>query len=169
MEAVQINLGSNGCLIVLRSSNKSKKDMESVKKSTLTVQVLINASLQSVWRCWTTPEDIVRWNNASDDWHTPRAENDLRAGGSFCYRMEARDGSMGFDFGGVYEKVKINKQIDYTIGDGRKVSIVFSDLNGKTEVRETFETENTHPIEIQRNGWQSILDNFKKYAENNIQ
>lgn len=139
--------------------------MGSIKKSTVTVQVKINVPKDKVWRYWTTPEDIVRWNNASDDWHTPRAENDLRAGGKFSYRMEARDGSMGFDFGGTYEKVVLNKQIDYTINDGRKVKIVFSTLGNKTEIIETFEVEDTHTIEIQRNGWQSILDNFKKYTE----
>ena len=139
--------------------------METLKKSVISVQTKIDAPISLVWKYWTTPEDITRWNNASDDWHTPRAENDLRTGGKFSYRMEARDGSTGFDFGGVYDKVILNKQIDYTIGDGRKVNIVFSTVGNKTEVVETFETENIHSIEIQRNGWQSILDNFKKYAE----
>jgi uncharacterized protein YndB with AHSA1/START domain len=139
--------------------------METLKKSVISVQTKIDAPISLVWKYWTTPEDITRWNNASDEWHTPRAENDLRTGGKFSYRMEARDGSTGFDFGGVYDKVILNKQIDYTIGDGRKVNIVFSTVGNKTEVVETFETENIHSIEIQRNGWQSILDNFKKYTE----
>jgi uncharacterized protein YndB with AHSA1/START domain len=139
--------------------------MGSIIKSTISVQTKINTPIDMVWKYWTTPEDIVKWNNASDDWHTTRAENDLQAGGKFNYRMEARDGSMGFDFGGVYEKVIINKQIEYSTDDGRKVKIVFSILESKSEIVETFEAENTHSIEIQRNGWQSILDNFKKFAE----
>lgn len=141
--------------------------MESVKRSSISVRTKINAPIVKVWKYWTTPEDIVRWNNASDDWHTPMAVNDLRAGGKFSYRMEAKDGSKGFNFGGTYEKVTINKEIDYTIGDGRKVKIVFSTLGDETELIETFEAEDTNSIEIQRNGWQSILNNFKNYAESN--
>jgi uncharacterized protein YndB with AHSA1/START domain len=135
------------------------------KKPVISVQTEVNAPIDRVWKFWTNPDDIVKWNNASDDWYTPRAENDLREGGNFRYRMEARDGSMGFDFGGVYEKIKPKKQIEYTIGDGRKVRINFLNLKNKTEVIETFEVEDTNSIELQRNGWQSILDNFKKYAE----
>lgn len=123
--------------------------------------------MKKVWKLWTTPEDIVNWNYASDDWHSPRAENDLRAGGLFKYRMEAKDGSTGFDFGGVYNKVKTNELIEYTIGDGRKVRIVFSGRGSKTNIVETFEAEKTHTIDQQREGWQAILDNFKKYAEIN--
>jgi len=123
--------------------------------------------MKKVWKLWTTPEDIVNWNYASDDWHSPRAENDLRAGGFFKYRMEAKDGSTGFDFGGVYNKVKTNELIEYTIGDGRKVRIVFSGRGSKTNIVETFEAEKTHTIDQQREGWQAILDNFKKYAEIN--
>jgi uncharacterized protein YndB with AHSA1/START domain len=143
--------------------------MESKKHTVITVQTIIKAPLDLLWKFWTTPKDIVRWNNASDDWHTTRAENDLRVGGSFNYRMEAKDGSIGFDFEGVYDKVIINKQIEYTIGDGRKVKIVFNALDNKTEIKETFEAENVHSIEIQHDGWQSILDNFKNYVEVNYQ
>jgi uncharacterized protein YndB with AHSA1/START domain len=139
--------------------------MEPVKRSSISVRAKINAPIGKVWKYWTTPEDIVRWNNATDDLHTPKAVNDLREGGNFSYRMEAKDGSMGFDFGGTYKKVTINKQIDYTIGDGRKVKIIFSTLGNKTEVLETFEAEDINSIEMQRNGWQSILNNFKNYAE----
>jgi uncharacterized protein YndB with AHSA1/START domain len=139
--------------------------MESKEKTIISVQTKINASIEKAWKFWTTPEDIVKWNNASDDWQTTKAENDLRVGGKFDYRMEARDGSTGFDFIGVYTKVKINKLIDYTIGDGRQVKVVFSTLGDKTEVAETFEAEDTYSIEIQRNGWQCILNNFKKYTE----
>jgi len=139
--------------------------METSGKTTITVQTKINVPIELVWKCWTTPEDIIKWNNASDDWHTPRAENDLQAGGHFNYRMEAKDGSMGFDFYGVYEKVKINEHIEYTAGDGRKVKIVFSPLGNNTEIIETFEAESINPIDLQRGGWQAILDNFKKYVE----
>jgi uncharacterized protein YndB with AHSA1/START domain len=133
------------------------------------VQAIINAMIDAVWKYWTTPEDVVKWNNASEDWHTTRAENNLWAGGNFIYRMEAKDGSTGFDFSGVYDKVIINEQIDYTLGDGRKVIINFSLMDGKVKVVEFFEAENTYPIEMQRSGWQAILDNFKKYAEEHRQ
>ncbi len=139
--------------------------MESPDKSSISVQALINAPIKIVWTNWTTPDDIVRWNNASEDWHTTRVENDLRIGGKFLYRMEAKDGSFGFDFWGVYDDLKTNKIIKYTLGDGRKVKIIFSALNNKTKVVETFEAESENPVEMQRGGWQSILDNFKKYVE----
>ncbi len=142
-----------------------KQNVESKEKTIISVQTKINVPVKIVWKFWTTPEDIVKWNNASSDWHTTRAENDVRVGGTFNYRMEAKDGSMGFDFGGVYEKVIKNEQIKYSLSDGRKVKIVFSALDDKTEVLENFEAESIHSIEIQRDGWQSILDNFKKYAE----
>jgi len=139
--------------------------LESKEKTIISVRAIINAPIETVWKYWTTPEAIIKWNNASDGWHTTRAENDVRVGGTFNYRMEAKDGRMGFDFKGVYEKVIINKQIEYTIADGRKVKIIFSTTDNKTDIVETFEAENTHPIELQRAGWQAILDNFKKYAE----
>lgn len=141
--------------------------METTGKTKITVEGIINASLQKVWKLWTDADHIIRWNNASDDWHTPNAENDLRVGGKFLSRMEAKDGSFGFDFWGVYDEVKINELIAYTLGDGRKVKITFSPLENKTKVIEIFEAESTHPIEIQKGGWQAILDNFKKYAETN--
>ena len=106
-----------------------------------------------------------QWNNASDDWHTPKAQNDLRQGGTFLIRMEAKDGTMGFDFGGIYDVVRNNEYIEYTIGDGRKVIVNFTPEGNKTKVVESFEAEGTHSIEMQRGGWQSILDNFKKYTE----
>ncbi|HXS57793.1 MAG TPA: SRPBCC family protein [Hanamia sp.] len=139
--------------------------MEQKQKTNITISATVNAPMEKVWKLWNTPEDIMKWSNASDDWHTPSAENDLRVGGSFKSRMEARDGSMGFDFGGIYDEVKPNERIAYTICDGRKVIIVFTDENGKTRVEETFEAENTNPVEMQRSGWQAILNNFKKYAE----
>lgn len=141
--------------------------METQTKTIITVENTVTAPVEKVWAYWTKPEHIIKWNNASDDWHTPRAENDLRAGGSFVSRMEAKDGSIGFDFGGVYDKVKIHEYIKYTMGDGRKVKITFSGNGDTTKVVESFEAETTNPIEIQKGGWQGILDNFKKYAESN--
>ena len=134
---------------------------------TITVENTVKAPVEKVWQFWTSPEHITKWSYASDDWHTPFAQNDLRIGGKFLSRMEAKDGSFGFDFGGVYDEVKINKMISYTIGDGRKVKITFSANGSETRIVETFEAENTNSIEMQRGGWQSILDNFKKYAESN--
>lgn len=141
--------------------------MELKEKTIITVQVKINAPVEIVWKLWTTSENIVKWNNASDDWHTTQSENDLRTGGKFLSRMEAKDGSAGFDFVGVYEKVKTNELIEYVIDDGRKVKIDFTSKGNKTKIVETFEAESIHSIEMQRGGWQSILDNFKKYAEKN--
>lgn len=141
--------------------------METANKAKIAVENTVKAPVEKVWKLWTTPEHITKWNNASDDWHTPRAENDLRAGGRFLSRMEARDGSFGFDFGGVYDEVKTNELIAYTMGDGRKVKITFINKGNETKVIETFEAENQNPIEMQRGGWQAILDNFKKYAETN--
>ena len=131
----------------------------------ITVENTILAPVEKVWQCWTTPEHITKWNNASDDWHSPFAQNDLRTGGKFLARMEARDGSVGFDFAGVYDEVRPKEFIAYTLGDGRKVSVRFSGTGSETKVVETFEAESTHSIEMQRGGWQAILDNFKKYTE----
>lgn len=131
----------------------------------VTVEAVIQAPMEKVWSRWTEPEHITKWNQASEDWHAPKAENDLRAGGKFLTRMEAKDGSMGFDFEGVYDEVKLHELILYTIGDGRRVEITFADQGGATKVVETFDAEGTHPVEFQQAGWQSILDNFKKYTE----
>lgn len=131
----------------------------------ITVAATINAPVEKVWEYWTEPEHIKKWNSASDDWHTPRAENDLRVGGKFSSRMEARDGSMGFDFGGVYDEVIINAAIGYTMGDGRTVQVRFDSGENGTTVTETFDAETTNPVEMQQAGWQSILDNFKRYTE----
>jgi uncharacterized protein YndB with AHSA1/START domain len=139
--------------------------MEIMNKSAITVKSTVKAPVDKVWKYWTTPEHITKWNSASEDWHTPRAENDLRAGGKFFARMEAKDGSMGFDFGGVYDDVKENEYIAYTMGDDRKVEVTFSAHGNETEIEETFEAENTNPLEMQKSGWQSILDNFKEYTE----
>ena len=141
--------------------------METKSRTKITIESSIKAPIEKVWKLWNGPEHITKWANASDDWHTPFAENDLREGGKFLSRMEAKDGSMGFDFGGVYDKVKPNELIEYTIGDGRKVIINFKSNGNETKVIETFEAEDTNPIEMQRGGWQAIMDNFKKYAEAN--
>jgi uncharacterized protein YndB with AHSA1/START domain len=141
--------------------------MESKEKSIISVQAIIKAPVETVWKKWTNPKDIVQWNNASDDWHTPMAENDLRVGGKFLSRMEAIDGSMGFDFHGVYDDIEENELIAYTMGDGRKATITFSGSGMETKVVETFEAEDINPIELQRGGWQAILDNFKKHVESN--
>jgi uncharacterized protein YndB with AHSA1/START domain len=139
--------------------------MTTVTKTLITVRATVNAPVETVWKHWTSPESVTEWNHASDDWHSPKASNDLRQGGKFSYRMEAKDGSMGFDFGGIYDKVIANKQIDYTMGDGRKVKTTFSSEGERTDIVETFEAENTNTHEQQREGWQSIMNNFKKFAE----
>lgn len=139
--------------------------MDSKEKTMIEIKASIKAPVAEVWKSWTSPEDIVQWGAASDDWHTTKAENDLRAGGKFLSRMEAKDGSMGFDFGGTYDEVQTNKLIDSTLGDGRKLITVFTDKGDITEVTETFEAESSNPIEMQRAGWQAILDNFKKHVE----
>jgi uncharacterized protein YndB with AHSA1/START domain len=141
--------------------------METQEKTIITVENTIHAPVEKVWEYWSKPEHITKWNNASDDWHTPRAENDLRTGGKFLSRMEARDGSMGFDFGGVYDEVREHEYIGYTMGDNRKVKVNFSPQGNSTKVTETFEAENSHSLEMQKGGWQAILDNFKKYTEAN--
>lgn len=131
----------------------------------ITVETTVQAPLEKVWKYWTEPKHITKWNNASDDWHTPFAENDLRAGGKFVSRMEAKDGSAGFDFGGIYDEVCLHEMIAYTMGDGRKVRITFKGQENETKVIETFDAEPTNPIEFQQQGWQAILNHFKKYVE----
>ncbi|HEY2721887.1 MAG TPA: SRPBCC family protein [Chitinophagaceae bacterium] len=141
--------------------------METTSKPVITVKTTVNAPTEKVWKYWTSPEHITEWNNASDDWHTPWAKNDLRVGGNFSSRMEARDGSMGFDFSGVYDAINPGEYIEYTIGDGRKVKVNFSAEGKSTNVVEIFEAESTNSLEMQRGGWQAIMDSFKKYTENN--
>ena len=140
--------------------------METENK-TITIETTVKAPVEKVWNYFTGPRHIEKWNNASDDWHTPHAENDLRVNGRFLSRMEARDGSFGFDFGGVYNSVQDHQYIEYTLDDARKVKIYFEASEGETKIVETFEPENTFPVEMQKTGWQSILDSFKKYTESN--
>ncbi len=139
--------------------------METAEKTAITIQTTVNAPVSKVWECWVEPKHITGWAFAIDTWHAPYAENDLRKDGHFKTTMAAKDGSMSFDFGGVYTNVQPNKEIDYVIGDGRKVSIRFESNGNQTVVTETFEPESQNPVEMQRGGWQAILDNFKKYTE----
>lgn len=141
--------------------------METPEKTVITIETIVHSPVQKVWEYWSAPAHIVKWNSASADWHTPSATNDLRKGGSFTSRMEARDGSFGFDFGGVYDEVREHEYIAYTIGDGRKVAVSFSAENGATKIVESFEAEGVNSVEMQRAGWQAILDNFKTYTEAN--
>ncbi|WP_341900902.1 SRPBCC family protein [Fluviicola taffensis] len=138
-----------------------------MEKTKITVKSSVNAPLAKVWDYWNAPEHITKWNSASPDWHTPKSENDLRVGGRFTARMEAKDGSFGFDFGGTYDEVVPHEKISYTMDDGRKTDITFVSEGNETKVIETFEAEDTNPIEMQQGGWQAILDNFKKYTETN--
>lgn len=120
--------------------------------------------LEVVYEAYNHPDDVTKWNHASDNWHSPHAENDLRVGGSFKYRMEAKDGSFGFDFGGVYDVVS-HDRIVYHMSDGREVEVKFKNYGDYTIVHITFDAEKTNPIDLQKEGWQSILDNFKRYVE----
>lgn len=133
----------------------------------IVVQTIIDAPLTKVWDYYTQPTHILGWNAASDDWHTTKAENNLVAGGNFCYRMEAKDGSFGFDFEGTFTKIEMHSNLEILLGDGRKMELNFSFENNKTMVRESFQVENENSLELQQNGWQAILNNFKKYSESN--
>jgi uncharacterized protein YndB with AHSA1/START domain len=141
--------------------------METKEKTAITVEALVKAPIEKVWKFWSEPQHITQWCAASDDWHAPYAENDLKTNGTFKTTMAAIDGSFSFDFGGVYTNVIPNKVIAYTMNDGRKASILFSANGRETKITETFEAENENPIEMQRGGWQAILNNFKNYAEAN--
>ena len=139
--------------------------MGTTTKKSITVKATINAPVKKVWELWTDPKHIINWNQASQDWHTPKAENDLCVGGKFLSRMEAKDSNSGFDFSGIYDEIKTHKLISYTIDDGRKVKITFDGNKNETKVVETFEAESTNSMEMQREGWQAILDSFKHYVE----
>ena len=140
--------------------------MQNPDKQVIKVSVVIDAPVEKVWKLWIAPYAITGWYNASPDWHTPRASNDLRAGGSFNFRMEAKDGSAGFDFSGVYTTVIQNEHIASTLDDGRKVVTEFSKANGGTRVTQLFEAEDENTPELQQAGWQAILDNFALYVKN---
>lgn len=130
----------------------------------ITVDTLVNAPVDVVWRAYNTPSDIMQWNTASPDWHTPRAAVDLRVGGEFSSRMEAKDGSFGFDFAGTYTKVVPNQLLEYTFGD-RAAAVEFLQGGAGVTVRVTFDAEEENSIDMQRVGWQAILDNFGRYVE----
>jgi uncharacterized protein YndB with AHSA1/START domain len=129
------------------------------------VKSTINAPLSQVWEFWTLPNHIVNWNFASNDWHCPKAENNLEIGGEFHYLMEAKDGSFNFDFWGTYVNIEVEKQIEILLGDGRKMSVLFEFSDNKTIITEKFDPESVNPVELQKAGWQMILDNFKLYIE----
>ncbi len=131
----------------------------------ISIETVVKSNLDAVWLAWNNPEDIKQWNAASDDWHTTESTVDLREGGAFFSRMEAKDGSMGFDFGGTYSKVIEKKLIEYSIGDGRFVVVEFSSVENGVKIEETFDAESQNAGEQQRQGWQSILTNFAKYVE----
>ncbi len=131
----------------------------------ITISALVNKPVADVWNTWTDPNHIMQWNAASDDWHCPKATNDLRTGGKFSSTMAARDGSFSFDFEGVYDDVQPHQRIAYTMADGRTCEILFTAENGGTRVVEAFDAESQNPVEMQRGGWQAILDRFKAYAE----
>lgn len=131
----------------------------------ITIQASIKAPMETVWACWNDPEHIIKWNSASDDWHTPKAQNDLREGGKFVYRMESVDGKMGFDFGGTYTEVVPQQVIGYTMDDNRTVRAVFSQNGDVVDIVEVFDAEGQNSVEMQREGWQSILNRFKTYVE----
>jgi uncharacterized protein YndB with AHSA1/START domain len=131
----------------------------------ITVETIVKAPLDAVWAGWNDPEAIKQWNTASDDWHTPSARVDLREGGSFCARMEAKDGSMGFDFEGTYTRVVPHSLVEYRMSDGRTCRIEFKPDGGAVRVTETFDAESENPAEMQRQGWQAILDSFARHVE----
>lgn len=134
-------------------------------KTIITIEATVNAPIEKVWKYWTDTDHIVKWNSAHPSWHCPKAENNLKPGGKFSYRMEAVDGSFGFDFGGTYDVVTLHQYIEYTLEDERKVKNTFTSNGNTTVVKSEFEAESENPIEMQRDGWQAILDNFKKYVE----
>lgn len=139
--------------------------METKDTTQIIIETTVNVPVEKAWETFTQPQHITQWNFAIDTWQCPSAENDLREGGNFSYRMEAKDGSFGFDFGGTYDEVIENKRIAYTLGDGRKTTIDFIPQGNQTRVVETFDAENQNDIEMQRGGWQAILDNYKKHTE----
>ena len=138
-----------------------------MEKVQITVEATVNSPIEKVWHAWTNPEDIMAWNNASDDWHTTHATNDLRTGGSFLSRMAAKDGSFSFDFEGIYDEVVLHKTIAYSLADDRKIKVTFTPKGNETFISETFDAETENSVELQQGGWQAILNNFKKHVENN--
>lgn len=139
--------------------------METKKRTEVTIEALVQAPVEKVWEYYNEPEHIKQWAFASDDWHAPASSNDLRPGGKFSTTMAAKDGSFSFDFGGVYSEVEQHKLIAYEMGDGRKVKVTFAPEGNGVKVVQTFDAEDQNPVEMQREGWQTILNNFKKHTE----
>lgn len=137
------------------------------KQTKITVEATVNAPVEKVWQVWNNPTDIMKWNTPDPSWHTPRSKNDLRLNGKFKNRMEAKDGSFGFDFEGTYDKVDLHKEIAYTMPDGRTAITLFADKEGKTTLVTTFDPETENEPEFQKQGWQAILNSFVKYVESN--
>ncbi|WP_299153206.1 SRPBCC domain-containing protein [uncultured Christiangramia sp.] len=129
------------------------------------IESKINAKLDQVWEYWTKPEHITKWNKASEDWLCPNAENDLKEGGKFKYRMESEDGKVGFDFAGTYKVVKEKEKLTYELEDGRNAEVTFSEEDGSVMIKETLDTEDENPVDQQEQGWKSILESFKTYTE----
>lgn len=136
-------------------------------KKQIEISTKVNSDIHKVWEYWTKPGHIIMWNSPSEEWHTPKAENELKKGGRFTFRMEAKDGSAGFDFGGTYDVVKDKEFISYTLDDARKVDISFENKDNQVLIVEKFEPESQNSEEMQRDGWQAILNNFKSYIESN--
>src|SRR5688500_18432913 len=149
------------------SGTKHNYAMQTAEKTNITVQTTVEKPVEKVWESWNEPRHIKQWCHASDDWHAPYSENDLRKDGTFKTTMAAKDGSFSFDYGGVYTNVQTNKVIEYVMTDGWKVKTVFDSNGNETKVTETFDPESENPIDMQRAGWQAILENFKKYTESN--
>lgn len=133
----------------------------------ITIQAVVAADRQKTWDCYTQPEHITKWNFATDTWHCPAASNDMRVGGKYLARMEAKDGSFAFDFEAVYNEIVDGEKFTYTMPDNREIQVSFEKMDDKTRVTVTFDPENVNPVDLQRDGWQSILDNFRRYAEGN--
>ena len=138
--------------------------MEQQQRVRITVETTVPVSPELAWEYWTEPRHITQWNQASEDWHTPRAENDLRVGGAFTSRMESKDGKFGFDFGGFYDVVEPFHVLNSTLGDGRTVHVSFEPVPAGTRIVETFEAEGENSVELQRTGWQAILDSYRRYV-----
>lgn len=131
----------------------------------ITVETFVAASPEAVWNAWNDPDDIVRWNTPHESWHTTRSDVDLRVGGRIVSRMEAKDGSAGFDFEGTYTRIEPQRRVDFRMTDGREVTVEFTARDGGVHVRETFDAENENSVEMQRAGWQAILDSFRDHVE----
>ena len=151
----------------METTNDQSNFRNTITMEKITVGTNVNAPIEKVWDIWTNPKHIINWNTPSKDWHTTFAENDLKVGGQFKSTMAAKDGSMSFDFEGVYTSLEHHEKMEYRIADGREVTILFDDLGDRVKITESFDPENANPLEMQKGGWQAIMDSFKNYTENN--